>query len=184
MVILKEKITKHTYQYPNGYEPNYIIPSKYCSYRFVLGRKGKNPLIVICMNPSAAQEGLSDRTINRIIKVSQELGMDGWMVFNIYPERATDANRMDAFKQELSNENIKEMRKYLVENEINEVWGAWGDDKNLEALIKGKQQIKSMLSEIGVRVYYFGTLTKSGNPRHPLQRQEKWDFTKKEYLKL
>jgi len=24
-----------------------------------------------------------------------------------------------------------------------------------------------------VRVYYFGTLTKEGNPRHPLQRNEK-----------
>lgn len=181
---MKEKITKHTYPYPKGYEPNYIIPAEYCSHRFVLGKKGKNPLVAICMNPSAAQETSSDRTINKIIKVSRELGMEGWMVFNIYPERATDANSMDAFKQDLSDENIREVRNYLVENKINEVWGAWGDDKNLVTLINGKQQMKSMLSKNGVRVYYFGTLTKMGNPRHPLQRQEKWDFSKKEYLDL
>ena len=181
---MKEKITKKIYPYPQGFEPNYIVPSEYRPYRFVLGKKGKNPIVAICMNPSAAKEESSDRTINKIIKVSRELGMDGWMVFNTYPERATYANKMEGFKENLSAENIREMRKYLVENNINEVWGAWGDDKNLEPLIKGKQQMKSMLSEIGVRVYYFGTLTKMGNPRHPLQRQEKWDFSKKEYLEL
>lgn len=181
---MEEKITKNILSYPKGYAPNYMIPLEYCSHRFALGKKGKKPLVAICMNPSAARETSSDYTINRIIKVSQVLGMDGWMVFNIYPERATDANKMEVFKQELSDENIKEISKYLVDNNINEVWGAWGDDKNIEALIKGKQQLLTMLSRIGVRVYYFGTLTKKGNPRHPIQRQEKWDFSKKEYLDL
>ena len=41
--------------------------------------------------------------------------------------------------------------------------------------------MKDMLSSIGVKVYYFGTLTKEGNPRHPVKRQEKWDLSKKEY---
>ena len=136
------------------------------------------------MNPSAARETSSDLTINRIIKTSQKLGMEGWIVFNLYPERATNANTMDAFKQDLSNENIWEIRKFLVENNIKEIWGAWGDDKNLKPLTKGKQQLITMLTDIGVKVFYFGTITKSGNPRHPLQRYEKWDFSKKEYLNL
>lgn len=181
---MKEKITKHSPPYPKGYEPDYIIPEEYCSHRFVLGKRGKNPLVAICMNPSAARETSSDSTINRIIKISRDLGTDGWMVFNIYPERATDANRMDAFKQDLSYENIKEIGKYLIENNIKEVFGAWGNDKNLEALIKGKQQLLTLLTGLGIKVYYFGTLTKSGNPRHPLQRQEKWDFSEKKYLNL
>ena len=168
-----DKITKYSPPYPKGYEPDYIIPTEYSPYRFLLGRKGKNPLVAICMNPSAARETSSDLTINRIIKTSQKLGMEGWIVFNLYPERATNANTMDAFKQNLSNENIWEIRKFLVENNIKEILGAWGDDKNLKPLTKGKQQLITMLTDIDVKVFYFGTLTKSGNPRHPLQKYEK-----------
>ena len=181
---MQEKVTKNTFLYPKGYEPDCIIPSEYCSFRFALGKQGQNPLVAICMNPFAARETLSDRTINRIINVSKELCMDGWMVFNLYPERATDATKMDVFQQELMDRNIQEIEKYLVENNIKEVWGAWGNDSNIDMLIKGKEQVKDMLSSIGVKVYYFGTLTKEGNPRHPIQRQEKWDLSKKEYLEL
>ena len=181
---MKEKVTKNVYSYPEGFEPNHIVPSEYSPYRFALGRKGETPLIVICMNPSAAQDSLSDKTINRIINISRKLNMDGWMVFNLYPERATDSSKMGDFKQDISNENIQEMKNYIIEHKIKEVWGAWGDDNNIDALIKGKAQMKSMFLEIGVKVYYYGTLTKMGNPRHPLQRHEKWDFSKKEYLNL
>ena len=43
------------------------------------------------------------------------------MVFNLYPERATDATKMDVFQQELMDRNIQEIEKYLVENNIKEV---------------------------------------------------------------
>lgn len=181
---MKDKVTKNTVAYPKGSEPNYIVPAEYTSYRFALGKNESNTLVAICMNPSAAREITSDHTINRIINVSKMLGMDGWMVFNTYPERATDAKNMDAFNQELSNENINEIKKYLIENKISEVWGAWGDIDNIEALVKGKKQLLDMLSQIGVRVFYFGTLTKAGNPRHALQRREKWDFSVKKYLDI
>lgn len=181
---MKEKITKKTPPYPKGYEPNYIVPSEYHEYRFALGKRESSTLVAICMNPSAAKETTSDTTINRIINVSRTLGMAGWMVFNVYPERATYANKMDTFNQDLSDDNMKEIEKYLVDNNISEVWGAWGDDKKIEALVRGKQQLLAMLSRIGVKVFYFGTLTKNGNPRHPIQRQEKWDFSMKKYLDI
>ncbi|MEF2920657.1 MAG: DUF1643 domain-containing protein [Acutalibacteraceae bacterium] len=181
---MTDKITKHSPTYPNGYEPDYIIPTEYGPHRFLLGKRGENPLVAICMNPSAAKDTSSDLTVNRIITISQKLRKDGWIVFNLYPERATDANKMDPFKQELSDRNVKEIKKFLVENNIKEVWGAWGDDKKLNQLIKGKQQLLTMIADIGVKVFYFGTLTRKGNPRHPLQRYEKWDLSKKEYLNL
>lgn len=179
---MEEKITKHICHYPKDCEPDYFIPAEYCSHRYALGKKGNDPLVVICMNPSAAKDTLSDMTVNRIIKVSKTLGKEGWMVFNIYPERATNAKTMDAYCQDLLDTNIQTIKTYLLENKISEVWGAWGDDQKLKALTEGRKQMLAMLSGIGVRVYYFGTLTKKGNPRHPLQRYEKWDFTKKEYL--
>ena len=181
---MDEKITKYVCTYKEGFEPNYILPEKYCSYRFALGKTGENPLVVICMNPSAAKETFSDKTINRIIKISEELEMDGWIVFNLYPERATNADLMEEFNEDLANKNIEIISEFLTKNKIREVWGAWGNDNGIKALIKGKQMLTSMLLRQNIRVFYFGTLTKQGNPRHPLQRFEKWDLTKKQYLSL
>ena len=81
-------------------------------------------------------------------------------------------------------ENNNENSNVIVENNIKEVWGAWGNDSNIDVLIKGKEQVKDMLSSIGVKLYYFRPPPKEGNPRHPIQRQETWDLSKKEYLEL
>lgn len=182
--VTKEKVTKVSLSYPEGEKPEYIIPEKYCEYRFSLGRKGTNPLVAICMNPSAARETSSDMTINRIIGVSRKLEMDGWMVFNIYPERATDASDMNSFDEKLSEKNIRIIREFLILNNIKEVWGAWGNDQGLIALKNGKKKLLEMLDEIGVKIFYFGTLSKENNPKHPLQRQEKWNIAeeRKKYL--
>ena len=184
MPINRSKVTKVSPKYPVGEEPNFIIPKEYCGYRYALGRIAANqtPLVAICMNPSAAKEESSDMTINRIINMSKRLGMEGWVVFNLYPERATQASDMDNYNVELSKKNIHVIRTFLLENNIKEVLGAWGNDQNLKALGLGRIEILKMLSDIGVKVFYFGTLTKDGNPRHPLQRQEKWDLNIKNYL--
>lgn len=181
---MNDKITKCSPPYPLGYEPNYIVPQEYCGYRYAIGKKGKKPLVIICMNPSAASDESSDRTVNRIINISKKTDMDGWIVFNIYPERATDAKNIERFDEKLSTRNIEIIREYLVENKIPEVWAAWGDDKGISPLIEGKKQLIAMLESIGVRFYYYGTLTKACNPRHPLQRKEKWVFVSenKKYL--
>lgn len=70
---MENKVTKKTLTYPKGYEPDYIIPKEYCEYRFILGKRGQNSLVAICMNPSAARKTFSDRTVNRIINISKSL---------------------------------------------------------------------------------------------------------------
>ena len=175
---MEDKITKNTVQYPKGSEPNYIVPKEYCGYRYAIGKLGKNPLVAICMNPSAARDETSDRTVNRIIKISEKLGKDGWVVFNTYPERATDAKNIDGFDKDLSEKNIEVIKDFITENNITEVWAAWGDDKGIIPLRKGKEQLIPMIKDLGVNIYYYGTLTKAGNPGHPLQRREKWDLIK------
>ena len=102
---MENKVTKKTLTYPKGYEPDYIIPKEYCEYRFILGKRGQNSLVAICMNPSAARKTFSDRTVNRIINISKSLKKDGWIVFNTYPERATKAGTLDDFKQQWSDQN-------------------------------------------------------------------------------
>lgn len=183
---MKTKVTKHSPPYPQGYEPDYIDPIKYCPYRYAIGRLGKHPLVAICMNPSAASNESSDKTINRIINISNILGMDGWIVFNTYPQRATDKKDIKSYNKEWAENNIQIIREFLSKHQIHEVWGAWGDDEGIQPLCQGRELLLSMLAEIGVKVYYYGTLTKALNPRHPIQRQEKIDFTKaaKQYLTM
>jgi hypothetical protein len=74
---MKENVTKISPPFPDGESPNYIIPDTYTDYRYALGRIGNNPIVTICMNPSAANEQTSDRTINTIIKISKALNYDG-----------------------------------------------------------------------------------------------------------
>lgn len=175
----ESKVTKIIVRYPEGQQPNFVIPTTYAPYRFLLGRQGSNPLVAIGMNPSAARDATSDRTVNRVIAASEKQGYDGWTVINTYPERATDAANMDALDENLLAENLATVRTYLVANDIKEVWGAWGDLK-FDALIKGRDALLALLKELDVQVFYFKTLTKAGNPRHPLYL--KIDIAEKFYL--
>lgn len=179
------KVTKNTVEYPKNQEPNLIIPNEYKPYRYIIGKQGLNPLIAICMNPSAARDDKSDRTINRIINISTKLNYDGWIVFNIYPERATNAANMDAYNEDLAISNLEHLRNYIIQNKVKEIWGSWGD-LNHKTLRSAKTDVLNLLNSLGVDIFYFGTLTASGNPRHPLQRRESWEKMKypKKYLKL
>lgn len=179
VLILRSKITKDVVEYPKGFEPKIFKPTKYNrNHRFIIGKDGSNPLVALCMNPSAARDEKSDRTVNRIIAISRELNKDGWFVINLYPERATKAKDIKPFKQELCKRNICEVEDFLKEYNISEVWGAWGNDQNVQALIQGREEMLKMLHRNNIRIFYFGTLTAKGNPRHPLQRNEKWDLKK------
>ena len=86
---------------------------------------------------------------------------------------------MDAYDVALSQENVKVIRDFLVENGITEVWGAWGDLK-YEALKQGRDAILEVLTEQGIKVFHFAPPTKAGNPRHPLYL--KVEAERKRYL--
>lgn len=177
--MVKSKVTTIVVNYPENQAPTWVEPRDYKPYRFGLGKLSKNPLVAICMNPSAARDQTSDRTVNRVIAASQKLDYDGWVVFNTYPERATDAVNMDEFDAGLSQENVEVIRDFLVENGITEVWGAWGDLK-YEALKQGRDAILEVLAEKDIKVFHFAPPTKVGNPRHPLYL--KVEAERKRYL--
>ena len=161
------KVTKIIVNYPQGQEPTMVIPKEYKPFRYALGRPGARPCLIIGMNPSAAREEYSDRTVNKVIKTVKDLGYDGWIMTNLYPERATDAKDMGEFNTARANENAKQIVKLCEKYSITEVWGAWGDQKH-ENLIKAKEILLPKLRENNIKVFYFGTITKQGNPRHPL----------------
>ena len=176
---MKNDVTKHTLRYPKGQAPNLIEPIEFGDYRYAIGKEGGNPLVAICMNPSAATDEQNDKTINRIINISVAMKCDGWIVFNLYPERATNQSALKVFDQDIMDKNIQYIKKYLLENKIKEVWGAWGNTSS-SVLKESKPHILKMLNEIKVSIFYFGNLTKAGNPRHPSRAHI--EFSEKHYL--
>ncbi len=161
------KVTKIIVTYPEGQQPTMVIPADYQPYRFALGRPGNHSCLIIGMNPSAAREEYSDRTVNKVIKTVRELGYDGWIMTNLYPERATDAKNMDEFDRLLAEENAEQIVALCNKYNIKEVWGAWGDPPH-DNLIKSKEILLTRLKTEKIKIFHFGGLTKSGNPRHPL----------------
>ena len=63
-----------------------------------------------------------------------------------------------------------------------EVFGAWGD-VNSATIRKAKPEVLSVLSRMGVRIFYFGDLTAKGEPRHLNPRGPRLDLrASKQYL--
>ena len=96
----------------------YYEPHTYQSYRYVLGRVGKHPLVCIGINPSTAQPGALDPTLKSVERLAAANGFDSWIMFNVYPQRATDPNDMDKTPDRaLCDENLRWLQAVLAQTE-------------------------------------------------------------------
>lgn len=118
------------------------------------------------MNPSHAREDQSDKTINRLIQASEELGYAGWIMLNLYPERSPKPSALAPFDLALSAANRDAIARVLARYGATEVLGAWGNLTN-STLRQAKLDLLPMLAGLGVRMFTLDPLTAAGNPRHP-----------------
>lgn len=174
--------------YPGGGGPDFWRPDPpKLEYRYALGRlesnpASSNPLVVMGMNPSHANELNSDATVSNLVAASAQLGYTGWIMLNLYPERASSPASLRAFDQSLSDSNCSVIRQILKGHGISEIWGAWGDLPN-STIRRAKPAVLQALSALGTRVFFFGDLTAKGEPRHLNPRGPKLDVTApKHYL--
>ena len=72
------------------------IPDHYAEYRYLLGTRGENPLICIGINPSTAAPGDLDNTLKSVERIAAGNGYDSFLMFNVYAQRATRPEDMDA----------------------------------------------------------------------------------------
>lgn len=145
--------------------------------RFILGEKGKNPLICIGVNPSTATPQRLDATLRRVKGFAHRLGYDGWFMINLYPQRATDPAQLhDEYNIGLNEDNMHWIRTCLYSNTGVNIWAAWGTLITQRPYLVGcLEQIKRIADETAlhrhikyVRWVTVGDLTKDGHPRHPL----------------
>lgn len=147
------------------------VPDTYSEYRYILGTKGKKPLICIGINPSTARPDALDNTLKSVERIAEFNGYDSFIMFNVYAQRATNPKDMEKeCNKLLHNENMKAFEYILKLSESPAVWAAWG------TVIKQRPYlpmcVRDMI-EIGkchsAKWYSAGKKSKlGGHPHHPL----------------
>ena len=145
-------------------------PNFYSEYRYILGTRGKNPLICIGINPSTAEPDNLDNTLKSVERIAKGNGFDSFIMFNVYAQRATSPDDMEKVcNLLLHKENLEAFRYVLSISEKPTVWAAWG------AIIEKRKYlpecVKDMLAageEFGASWVCAGAITKKGHPHHPL----------------
>ena len=145
-------------------------PNFYSEYRYILGTRGKNPLICIGINPSTAQPDDLDNTLKSVERIALGNGFDSFIMFNVYAQRATSPDDMEKeCNLLLHKENLEAFRYVLSISDKPAVWAAWG------AIVEKRKYlpdcVRDMLAageEFGAQWHCAGKVTKKGHPHHPL----------------
>ena len=119
------------------YEINTYINNEDNSARFVLGYDNSNPLIVIGVNPSTADERKSDATIRRVLGYMQRNGFNGFLMLNVYSQRATNPDCLSKKCDEvLHKKNLEHIEK-VFQTHLNATFlVAFGDTILRKAYLK------------------------------------------------
>ena len=146
------------------------VPNFYAEYRYILGTRGKNPLICIGINPSTAQPGDLDNTLKSVERIALGNGFDSFIMFNVYAQRATDPDTMEKVcNLQLHRENLEAFRYVLSISEKPAVWAAWGAIiEKRDYLADCVRDMVAVGQEYGANWYCAGAITKKGHPHHPL----------------
>ena len=71
------------------------VPNTYSEYRYILGTRGKKPLICVGINPSTAAPDALDPTLQSAQRIALANGYDSFLMFNVYAQRATRPDDME-----------------------------------------------------------------------------------------
>lgn len=146
------------------------VPNTYSEYRYILGTRGKKPLICIGINPSTAAPDALDPTLQSVERIAHSNGYDSFLMFNVYAQRATRPDDMEPeLNPDLHAENCKAFSYLLSLSEEPAIWAAWGNIIEKRDYLPGCVQDLLLLGrEVGARWFTAGPLLKSGHPHHPL----------------
>ena len=145
-------------------------PNFYSEYRYILGTRGKKPLICIGINPSTARPDDLDNTLKSVERIALGNGFDSFIMFNVYAQRATDPDAMErSCNHLLHKENLEAFRYVLSISEKPAVWAAWGTIiEKRDYLPLCLRDMLEVGQEYGAQWYCAGKVSKKGHPHHPL----------------
>lgn len=148
------------------------VPDFYSEYRYILGTRGKRPLICIGINPSTAEPDNLDNTLKSAERIALHNGYDSFIMFNVYAQRATDPDDMEReFNLRMHEQNMKAFEYILSLSEGRPaVWAAWG------TIIEKRDYLRDCVIDMidigesyGAEWFTAGKRSKAkGHPHHPL----------------
>ncbi len=149
------------------------VPDFYTEYRYLLGTRGRDPLICIGVNPSTAEPGNLDNTLKSVSRIAAANGYDSWLMFNVYAQRATRPDDMDRVRSDsLHRENMRAFEyvlSHVGEGVRPAIWAAWG------AVIEKRPYLPDCVRDMvelgqryGAQWLCAGPCSVKGHPHHPL----------------
>lgn len=146
------------------------VPNTYSEYRYILGTRGRKPLICVGINPSTAAPDALDPTLQSAQRIALANGYDSFLMFNVYAQRATRPDDMErTLNRDLHEENRKAFRYLLSLSERPAVWAAWGNIiEKRDYLMDCMRDFAADGQAAGARWFTAGPPLKSGHPHHPL----------------
>ena len=146
------------------------VPNTYSEYRYILGTRGKKPLICIGINPYTAAPDALDPTLQSVQRIALSNGYDSFLMFNVYAQRATRPDDMErSCNMALHEENRRAFRYLLSLSPQPAVWAAWGNIiEKRDYLMDCTRDFAADGTAVHAHWYTAGPLLKSGHPHHPL----------------
>ena len=146
--------------------------------RYILGEKSENMVACIGINPSTARPNELDNTLNSVKRISQFNGFDGWIMYNVYPQRATDPNHLHSeIDRKLRLKNIEIISQSIQDLGIDTICLAYGDlIETRDYLPYCVISLYSHLKPLNLIWKVIAEPTQKGHPKHPLYKPSQSPF--------
>lgn len=125
------------------------------------GSEDGTRLVFIMLNPSVADEATDDHTIRKCRGFAGRWGYSGFEVVNLYAYRATDPRDLARAGFPVGCDNDAWIEVTCRGADVVCAWGSHADPARAARVL-------ALAHSHGQAVYRIGTLTQSGQPRHPL----------------
>lgn len=161
-----------------NYNPDIYLKNEKNTCRYALGISGKNPLFVVGLNPSTADDQKPDQTIKKVIGFAERNGYDGFVMLNLYPKRTPYPDHLDKrFNRSIFQENLALFKSLLEPHQEITILAAWGEIINVRKYMKRcLADLIDVSQDLKANWVVIGDLTKSGHPRHPSRAPYKKKF--------
>lgn len=138
--------------------------------RYILGQPGKKTLCCFGINPSTAEPNNLDNTVRSVASLSEKKGFDGWIMLNVYPQRATNPNDMhEVLDTTMHERNVKHIAALIEQYENLVFWAAWGTIiQKRSYLFQCLLDIYGVTTQSNIPWITIGKRSKVGHPHHPL----------------